>query len=128
MRAGLVKTPKRTMLSLADTTALIQETTEQLSGDTSKLSPQAGLALIDQWLEPLSTSENLKPIVAQLEQLKTMLSAPAINNHGVQTRMGEVAELTSTLGATTGSEGEFPSLLDGLAAALRQLSSTSRGE
>ncbi len=123
--------PRKTqfiMLTLADSTDLVQQTTEQLSTGGHSLTPQAGITLIDEWLEPLMTAENTRPIADKLGQLKTLLEAPAINNDAVQTRMGELAELTSTLGTGMGAEGEMPSLLEGLSSALRQAAQTSKAD
>lgn len=116
------------MLTLADSTDLLQQTTQQLSAGDDSLTPQAGIALIDQWLEPLMTAENTRPIADKLQQLKTLLQAPAINTDAVQTRMGELAELTSMLGTGVGSEGEMPSLLEGLSSALRETGQTSKAD
>lgn len=116
------------MLSLSDATALVQDTTDQLINTDTHLTPQAGSALIGQWLEPLSAAENTKPIADKLSQLKTSLGAPAVDEAAVQTLMGELAELISTMGAGMGSEGEMPSLLDGLASALRHTGQTAKGD
>ena len=116
------------MLTLADSTDLVQQTTRQLSTEANSLTSQAGIALIDEWLEPLTTAENTRPIADKLGQLKTLLAAPAINNEAVRTRMGELAELTSTLGTGMGAEGEMPSLLEGLSSALRQAAGTSKAD
>lgn len=116
------------MLTLADASSLVQETTEQLHTDPGALTPQAGVALIDQWLEPLMTAENTRPIAEKLQELKTLLRVSAIDDDAVKTRMGELAELTSTMGSGMGSEGEMPSLLDGLASALRQAGQTSKAD
>lgn len=113
------------MMTLADSADLLQQTTEQLSAGDNSLTPQAGIALIDGWLEPLATAENTRPIADKLQQLKTLLEAPAINTDAVQTRMGELAELTSLMATGVGSEGEIPSLLEGLSSALRASGQTS---
>ncbi|MBD2757422.1 hypothetical protein [Spirosoma validum] len=114
------------MMTLADATDLLQQTTEQLSANTDTLTPQAGVTLIDQWIEPLTTAENTHPIADQLKQLKSLLQAPAIDKDAIQNCLSELADLTSTMGIGMGSEGEMPSLMDGLAAAIRQAGQTSR--
>lgn len=116
------------MLTLADTTALLQQTTEQLTGNGGALTPQAGIALIEEWLEPLAMAENTKPIADKLQQVKILLESPAVNEGAVRECMGELAELTSTMGSGMGSEGEMPSLLDGLASGLRQAGQTSKAD
>ncbi len=116
------------MMTLFDSTALIQETTKQLIAGGNALTPQAGIALINEWLEPLTEAENTKPIAGKLQQIKTLLAAPAIDERLVQMCMGDLAELTSTMGSGMGSEGEMPSLLDGLASALRAAGQTSKAD
>ena len=114
------------MMTLADSTELLQQTTEQLHADGAWLTPAAGITLIDQWLGPLAAAENTRPIADLLQHLKALLQAPQINNETVQQRMGELAQLTTTMGSGMGSEGELPSLMDGLASALRQAGQSAR--
>jgi len=45
------------MMTLADTTSLLEQTTDLVSGQTESLTPQAGINLIDQWLEPLRAAK-----------------------------------------------------------------------
>lgn len=116
------------MLTLADTTDLLAQTTDLVSGERAQLTPQAGIGLIDQWIEPLQTAENTKPIADKLGQLKTLLQGGTVDEDAVRARLGELAELVSALGPATGSEGEMPSLLEGLSAALRQAGETSRAD
>lgn len=85
------------MLSLAESTELLQETTEQLTAAT--VTPQAGLLLIDQWLEPLWAGENTQPIADALQHLKNLLSSPSVDADAVREAMSGLAEQTSMMGA-----------------------------
>ena len=114
------------MLSLADTTTLLDQTTTQLLGESEPISPQAGLALIDSWLDPLQQGENTRPLAQQLITLKALLKAQPVDESAVQAAMSPLAEQLSLLATDMGGEGEMPSLLEGLATALRQAAGTSR--
>ena len=114
------------MITLANAMNLLLQTTEQLSANADTLTPQKGVALIDQWIEPLTAAENTQPIADQLNQLRSLLQAPATDENAVNTCLSELAEQTSIMGIGMGSEGEMPSLMDGLAAALRQAGQTSK--
>ena len=114
-------------MTLADTTALLEETTTRINPQAppAPLTATAGVALIDQWLEPLQTAGNLQPLVQTLSELKGQLQVATPEKDAIQTLMSSLAQQTSEFGMTVGSEGEFPALLEGLAAALRQASDTS---
>ncbi|MBO0952949.1 hypothetical protein [Fibrella forsythiae] len=114
------------MLSLAYTTDLLSQTIDQLTGEPAQLTPQAGLARIDEWLFPLSEAENMKPVAAALTQLKLLLQASPVDEKAIQAQLGTVADALSLLSADMGSEGEMPGLFDALASALRQTGSVSR--
>lgn len=116
------------MLSLADTTDLLDQTTRLLMGETEPLTPQAGVALIDTWLTPLQQGENTRPLAKQLTALRELLLAQPVNEPAVQAAISPLAEQLSLLATDMGGEGEMPSLLESLAAALRQAASSSRAE
>ena len=116
------------MINLADTTDLLDQTTQKLKDDSEALTPQAGIALIDQWLPALSAAENTKPIAENLEQLKVLLKTEPVNSDEVFTKLGELAVQLSLLAPDTGSEGEMPSLLEGLSAALKLAAGTSKSD
>lgn len=115
-------------MSLADSTELIAQTTDQLMGESGSLTPQAGVTLIDQWLEPLQTAQNTKPLADTLVQLKKLLQANPVNDDAVRIHMGELAENLSLIGTDMGGEGEMPGLLEGLSAALREAAKTSKDD
>lgn len=106
------------MKTLQDTTDLLGQTTDQLRGNTAQLTPEAGIALIDQWLEPLQTVQDTKPVAEMLTQLKTLLQTQPVNNEAVHMRLGQLAELTAALAATVG--GDTGPAVNALADALRQ--------
>lgn len=116
------------MLSLADTTSLLDETTSQVMSETGTLTPQSGIALIDEWLQPLQEAENTKPMAEHLSQLKTLLQATSPDGEAVRAKLGVLAEQLSILGTDMGGEGEMPSLMDALAAALRQAGGSSKAD
>ncbi|TDE15242.1 hypothetical protein [Dyadobacter psychrotolerans] len=107
------------MKSLADTTQLMETTTSMLMGDEKSVTAEAGIALIDQWISPLSESENTQPIAHELQKLKTLISANPTNSADVFVQMGILAAKVLLIAPEIGAEGEMPSLLAGLAAALR---------
>ena len=114
------------MMTLGETTDLLDQTTDLLSGDATQLTPKTGIGLIDQWLPPLQSAENTKPIADKLVELKTLLGATSTNEEAVRNVVGKLAEEISTLSSAMGSEGEMPSLLEGLSAAMRQAGETSK--
>ena len=108
------------MLSLTDTTQLLDRTTSQLIAETEPLTPQAGLALIDSWIDSLQQGENTRPLAQQLTHLKALLEARPVDGPAVQAALGPLVEHLSLLATDMGGEGEMPSLLEVLATALRQ--------
>lgn len=116
------------MTNLADTTDLLDQTTQKLKDDSETITPQAGVVLIDQWIPALSTAENTKPIAENLEQLKVLLKTEPVNSDEVFVVLGKLAGQLTLLAPDTGSEGEMPSLLEGLSAALRLASGTSKSD
>lgn len=107
------------MINLADATNLLDETTRKLTEEPQTLTPPEGITIIDQWITPLENAENTKPIAEQLKKLKTMLHAENVDSNAVTQQLEEIAGELSLLAPETGSEGEMPSLIEGLAAALR---------
>jgi len=116
------------MINLADTTDLLDQTTQKLKDDSETLTPQAGIALIDQWIPALSTAENTKPIAENLEQLKGLLQTEPVSSDQVFVVLGELAVKLTLLAPDTGSEGEMPSLLEGLSAALKLAAGNSKSD
>ncbi|OIN59739.1 hypothetical protein [Arsenicibacter rosenii] len=110
------------MMTLADATSLLEQTTDFLRNSPA---PEAGITILDEWIGPLRQAPNTKPIADALAQLKTRLQADPVNDTDVRTSLGQIADLLSALSPETGSEGEMPSLLEGLAAALRESGETS---
>lgn len=107
------------MESLANTTELLENTTAQLMDEEKAITPQVGISLIDQWIGPLSEGENTLPIAEGLKTLKTLLQAEPVDSEAVMGQMGSVAAKVLLIAPDMGAEGEMPSLLSGLAAALR---------
>ncbi len=114
------------MLSLAETTDLLDQTTTRLMDEPDSITPQAGIALIDAWLSPLQEGENTRPLAEQLATLKVLLMANPIDKKAVRVAVGPLAEQLSLLSPQMGGEGEMPALLEGLSTALRQASGSSK--
>ncbi|MCF0071099.1 hypothetical protein LZD49_11515 [Dyadobacter sp. CY261] len=107
------------MKSLADTTELLEITTSMLMGNQEPVTAQAGIALINQWILPLSESENTQPIAQQLHKLKGLLISDPTDSTGVTDQMKAIAAKVLQIAPDIGAEGEMPSLLSALATALR---------
>ena len=116
------------MMTIADTTALLDETTGKLSSEDAVLNPEAGVGLIDQWIGPLQAGENTKPIADKLDQVKKRLQTGETDDEAMRSTLSELADMISELGSQMGSEGEMPSLMDGLASAIRQIGGTSKAD
>lgn len=114
------------MITLADTSALLDKTTEQLSGDITQLTPRAGIQLVEQWIGTLQEGENTKPMADKLTEIRDLLETGKTEGKPLTNALGELADMLSELSPQMGSEGEMPSLLDGLATALRQVGGTSK--
>ena len=113
------------MLSLADTTDLLDQTTTQLMQPSGPLTPQMGIALIKPWLEPLQVADNTKPLADELSALQMLLQAKPLPEEAVRTALVPLAEQLSILATDMGGEGEMPALLEGLATALRRAADRS---
>ena len=116
------------MINLAETTSLLDETTQKLASESEKLTAQEGIALIDQWIAPLSASENFKSITEQLMKLKEILKSDPVDQNKVKDELGVISEQLSLMAPDMGSEGEMPSLVEGLAAAMRFAAGTSKAD
>ena len=116
------------MINLAETTSLLDETTQKLTSEPEHLTAREGIALIDQWITPLASSENFKPINEQLLKLKEMLISDSVDQDQVKSQLGVISEQLSLMAPDMGSEGEMPSLVEGLAAAMRFAAGTSKAD
>ena len=112
------------MMTLNDTSALLEETTNALSQPEQPASETA-TTLIDQWIGALSEGENTQEFAGQLTELKTMLQNTPAEAGAVGPLMGKLAQKLTEFSTQVGSEGELPPLLTGLAAALRKAGGTS---
>lgn len=116
------------MLSLADTTDLLDQTTTRLMGESGPLTPLAGIDLIESWLVPLQSADNTRPLADQLAALKALLQAKPLPEEAVRTALGPLADQLSLLSTEMGGEGEMPALLEGLSTALRQAGGRSKAD
>ncbi|KAA6437025.1 hypothetical protein FEM33_20095 [Dyadobacter flavalbus] len=113
------------MEDLADITALLEETISQLMAGTETLTAEKGILLADQWIGPLQSSENTKPIAEEVQKLKSLLQAQPVNEENVTAQLNHIAEKVAVLAPDMGTEGEMPSLLAALATALRMSGETT---
>ena len=114
------------MMSIADTTALLDDTIVKLGLGSIELGSEASIQLIDQWTGPLQEGENTKPLADKMEEVKRLLQTGKTDEENMRNTLGELADMISELGPQMGSEGEMPSLLEGLATAIRQIGETSK--
>ena len=90
------------MLSLADTTDLLDQTTTQLMQQSGPLSPQMGIALIVSWLKPLQAADNTKPLADELSALQMLLQAKPLPEEAVRTVRVPLAGQLSALATDIG--------------------------
>jgi len=114
------------MKNLGDTAELIEKTISLLMGNEGPCTAQAGIEMIDQWIDPLSESESTQPIAGHLEELKALLGSDPADGTAIIKKMGRIAQEVLMIAPDIGSEGEMPSLLTALAAGLRM--GTENGE
>ncbi|GGB83777.1 hypothetical protein [Dyadobacter sediminis] len=107
------------MENLADITALLEETIAQLMAGTDTLTAEKGILLADQWIDPLQSSENTRPIAEEIKKLKALLQEQPVNEANITSQMNQIAGKVAVLAPDMGTEGEMPSLLAALASALR---------
>ena len=116
------------MLSLADTTDLLDQTTTRLMNDPDFITPQQGVVLIDSWLGPLQEAENTQPLAEQLAKLKVLLMADSIDEQAICDAVSPLSEQLSLFSSQLAGEGEMPALLEGLSVALRQAAGGSKAD
>lgn len=112
------------MKTLQDSADLIGQTTSLLRGDAAQRTPDAGIALIEQWLQPLETAQNTKPVADMLGKLKTLLQTQPVNPEAVHLQLNQIAELTAALATT--ADGDIESSLGGMADAIRQAADAAK--
>lgn len=114
------------MITLADASIQLDETTKKLSQQTDSPTSQEGIALIDQWAASLQEVEMTQPLAETLNTLKEHLQKSPTDKDSIQETVAELARQISEIASKMGAEGEMPSLLEGLASALRQLGEVSK--
>ena|GEM_PF-6096113 len=114
------------MITLADASMQLDETTKKLSQQATTPAPGEGIALIDQWAGPLQEIEMMQPLSETLMALKKNLQDSPDNKSTIQETVSKLAQQVLELSSKMGAEGEMPSLLEGLASALRQLGEVSK--
>lgn len=112
------------MMTLADATGQLTDLTQKLSTSPNGPSPTDGATLIDRWTSSLREVEMTQPLADTLSTLKQQLTGA--DTAAVQETVKTLAEQIAEMSAKMGAEGEMPGLLEGLAAALRQLADVSR--
>lgn len=107
------------MKNLADTSELLDITIFKLMENPGSFNTEEGIGILDQWIKPLDEADSTKPLGSELGKLKDLLEHKPVNNEAVVSQMGIVADQLLLLAPKIGTEGEMPSLLMALAAALR---------
>ena len=114
------------MMTLADASIQLDETTKKLGTQGNGPTLQEGIALIDQWANSLQEIEMAQPLAKTLTTLKSHLQQSPTDKETIQETVGKLAGQISELSSEMGAEGEMPSLLEGLASTLRQLGEVSK--
>ncbi len=111
-----------TTKTISKASDLLDTTMLTLEGDLTRLIPQNGKGIIDEWLTTLGQASNTKELATSLEQLKTQVESGQPNLGEVQQLLLTMADQTRTLAPAVGPEGELPTRLEALSAALRSAS------
>ncbi|MGA0559552.1 hypothetical protein ACO2Q8_23030 [Larkinella sp. VNQ87] len=109
------------MATLANTTNLLDETIEVLGTNHTIPPGETIVNLLNQWIGILEQSENTHPLGRKLSELNDALTAEKPETATVQRILNELADATEEFSAEVGPEGEIPTQLEGLSAALRNL-------
>ncbi|GAB3261079.1 hypothetical protein GCM10027347_25880 [Larkinella harenae] len=108
--------------TLENATDLLDTTIETLSHEQPNPPHEKGVSLLQQWIEVLSQSENTQPLGQKLAELNDTLAQDSPDTARVQNLLNEIADTTQEFAVEVGPEGELPSQLEGVAAALRTIS------
>ncbi|GAB3918885.1 hypothetical protein [Larkinella terrae] len=109
------------MATIANTTNLLDDTIEILSNDQNKVPGDDSVNLIQQWIGILNQAENTRPLGNKLTELSETLSKESPDTATIQRLLNEIADATEEFSSEVGPEGEMPTQLEGLSAALRNL-------
>ncbi|GAB3907421.1 hypothetical protein GCM10028803_41130 [Larkinella knui] len=107
------------MATLANTTNLLDDTIEILSSESTPQPGDDSSNLLQKWIDVLNQSENTQPLSRKLRELSDAIQKDSVETATIQRILNEIADATDEFSAQVGPEGELPSQLQGLAAALR---------
>lgn len=114
------------MESHATATDLLDKTIDSLSNDAGGLSNETNTDLLQQWIGILSEAENTRDLAQKLSQLKDAASQSSPDSATISGLLNDIAEAVQEFSVEVGPEGELPSQLQGLAAALRTAGESSQ--
>ncbi|MFC5412954.1 hypothetical protein ACFPMF_26760 [Larkinella bovis] len=109
------------MATLAKTTDLLDETIETLGKEQLAQDNEDGLSLLQKWMEMLKQSENTQALAEKLTRLYEATTQESPDGDTIRNLLNEIADATEEFSGEVGPEGEIPAQLEGLTAALRNL-------
>ncbi|GAB3319681.1 hypothetical protein GCM10027299_12430 [Larkinella ripae] len=109
------------METFENATDLLDTTIETLGQEENPQADSESSNLLSQWIEVLKQSENTRPLSNKLAQLSSALTTDSPNMTTIEGLLNDIADATQEFAVEVGPEGELPSQLEGLAAALRNL-------
>ena len=89
--------------------------------DPTKVAPENGISVINDWLVPLRQADNATDVVNLLEQLKNQLQSNLNNPGSINQLLTKLSTQTTEFSTMMGAEGDVSTRLEALAAALQSL-------
>ena len=107
--------------SLPETSELLDTTIDTLTNGIDVEAGQADTSLLQKWIDILKQTENTQPLGEKLSELSDALTTKSPDKPTLQRLLNDIADTTTEFATEVGPEGELPSQLEGVAAALRNL-------
>ncbi len=107
--------------NLPNTSELLDNTIDTLTNGIDLETGKADTSLLQKWIDILKQTENTQPLSEKLSELSDALTTKAPDQATTQRLLNEIADATTEYATEVGPEGELPSQLEGVAAALRNL-------
>ncbi len=107
--------------SLPETSELLDTTIDTLTNGIDVEAGQADTSLLQKWIDILKQTENTQPLGEKLSELSDALTTKSPDKPTLQRLLNDIADATTEFATEVGPEGELPSQLEGVAAALRNL-------
>lgn len=109
------------MATLEKAVDLLDTTLETLGNDQTEKPGEESSNLLQQWIGILKQSENTQPLSQKLSALNDALTQESPDTGTVQQLLNDIADAAQDFAIEAGPEGEVPSQLEGIAAALRTI-------